>query len=159
MPLATDKRGYPHNIFLISPRIHMLWYSLEAPCRGASNEYPQHMFSSRKKNVISIFQMKKSTLSVAMACILEFFKLEYFFLDVEVPDGGQHTQAESRQVFIGCFSDFWVFSSTTGNKGDCPGSMYPYVHNPFLIISSPLRSLFRFFQPSRITVQICRMFP
>ena len=22
----------------------MLWYSLEAPCRGASNENPQHMF-------------------------------------------------------------------------------------------------------------------
>ena len=23
--IATDKRGYPHNIFLISRRIHMLW--------------------------------------------------------------------------------------------------------------------------------------
>ena len=23
--IATDKRGYPHNIFLISPRKHMLW--------------------------------------------------------------------------------------------------------------------------------------
>ena len=22
----------------------MLWYSLEAPCRGASDVYPQHMF-------------------------------------------------------------------------------------------------------------------
>ena len=22
---TTDKRGYPHNIFLISQRIHMLW--------------------------------------------------------------------------------------------------------------------------------------
>ena len=33
----------------------MLWYSLEAPCRGASNEYPQHMFSWRnKKNIIWI---------------------------------------------------------------------------------------------------------
>ena len=28
-------------------------YSLEVPCRGASNEYPQHMFSWRnKKNII-----------------------------------------------------------------------------------------------------------
>ena len=27
----------------------MLWYSLEAPQRGASNEYPQHMFSWRNK--------------------------------------------------------------------------------------------------------------
>ena len=33
----------------------MLWYSLEAPCRGASNEYPQHMFSLRnKKNIMWI---------------------------------------------------------------------------------------------------------
>ena len=33
----------------------MLWYSLEAPRRGASNEYPQPMFSSRnKKNIMWI---------------------------------------------------------------------------------------------------------
>ena len=33
----------------------MLWYSLEAPRRGASNEYPQHMFSSiNKKNIMWI---------------------------------------------------------------------------------------------------------
>ena len=25
--IATDKREYPHNIFLISPRKHMLWVS------------------------------------------------------------------------------------------------------------------------------------
>ena len=30
----------------------MLWYSLEAPCRGASNEYPQHMFLLRNKKII-----------------------------------------------------------------------------------------------------------
>ena len=35
-------------------------YSLEAPRRGASNEYPQHMFLSRNKKDISIFQMKKA---------------------------------------------------------------------------------------------------
>ena len=38
----------------------MLWYSLEAPHRGASNEYPQHMFLLRNKKDISIFQMKKA---------------------------------------------------------------------------------------------------
>ena len=38
----------------------MLWYSLEAPHRGASNEYPQHMFSSRNKKDIGIFRMKKA---------------------------------------------------------------------------------------------------
>ena len=31
----------------------MLWYSLEVPHRGTSNEYAQHMFSWRnKKNII-----------------------------------------------------------------------------------------------------------
>ena len=38
---------------------NMLWYSLEAPRRGASNEYPHHMFSWRNKKDISIFRMKK----------------------------------------------------------------------------------------------------
>ena len=38
----------------------MLWYSLEAPPRGASNEYPQHMFLLRNKKDISIFRMKKA---------------------------------------------------------------------------------------------------
>ena len=31
----------------------MLWYSLEAPPQGASNEYPQHMFLLRSKEIIS----------------------------------------------------------------------------------------------------------
>ena len=35
-------------------------YSLEAPCRGASNKYPKHMFLLRNKKVISIFRMKKA---------------------------------------------------------------------------------------------------
>ena len=55
--IAKDE-GYPHNIFLISLRKHMLWYSLEAPRRGASNECPQHMFSWRNKKDINIFRMK-----------------------------------------------------------------------------------------------------
>ena len=35
-------------------------YSLEVPQRGTSNEYPQHMFSSRNKKDISIFWMEKA---------------------------------------------------------------------------------------------------
>ena len=50
--IATDKRGYPHNIFLISRRKLMLWYSLEAPQQGASYEYPQHMFVLRNKKKV-----------------------------------------------------------------------------------------------------------
>ena len=42
--IATDKRRYLHNIFLISLQKQMWWYSLEAPThRGASDEYPQHV--------------------------------------------------------------------------------------------------------------------
>ena len=53
--IGLDKNGYPVNSFLISPRKHMLWYSLEAPRRGAYNEYPQHMFLWRnKKNIENI---------------------------------------------------------------------------------------------------------
>ena len=29
--IGLDKGGYPVNIFLISPRKHILWYSSEAP--------------------------------------------------------------------------------------------------------------------------------
>ena len=47
-PKSTD-------IFLISPQKHMLWYSLEVPHWGTSNEYPQHMFLWRnKKNIFLI---------------------------------------------------------------------------------------------------------
>ena len=38
----------------------MLWYSLEAPRRGASNEYPQHMFSWINKKNIGAFQLKNA---------------------------------------------------------------------------------------------------
>ena len=34
-------------IFLISAQTHRLWYSLEPPRRGRSNEYSQSMFLSR----------------------------------------------------------------------------------------------------------------
>ena len=37
-PKSTDT-------FLITPHKYMLWYSIEAPGGGTSNEYPQRMFS------------------------------------------------------------------------------------------------------------------
>ena len=75
LSIATDKRGYPHIIFLISRRKHMLWVLIRSASMyvgeallmsthnihwGTSNEYPQHMFSSRNKKDISIFRMKKA---------------------------------------------------------------------------------------------------
>ena len=63
---GLDKSGYQVNIFHIFPLKHMLWYSIEAPHGGASNEYPQHMFSWRKKENIITFGLAKSSLSKAM---------------------------------------------------------------------------------------------
>ena len=43
--IAPVKRGRQVNIFLISPqKKNALWYSLEVPLRGSSNNYPQCMF-------------------------------------------------------------------------------------------------------------------
>ena len=39
----------------------MLWYSLEAPRRGASNEYQQRMFLSKNKKNIDTFWLKKAS--------------------------------------------------------------------------------------------------
>ena len=44
-------------------------YSLEVPWRGTSNEYPQHMFLSRKKKNIDTFWLIKNALSRAMVTI------------------------------------------------------------------------------------------
>ena len=55
-------RGGIHIIFFLFLDDNIrCWYSLEAPRRGASNEYPQHMFSLRNKKEISIFWMKKAS--------------------------------------------------------------------------------------------------
>ena len=56
-------------IFLISAQTHRLWYSLEPPRRGGSNEYPQSMFLSRNMKNIRFFlsenfQFLEVTLSI-----------------------------------------------------------------------------------------------
>ena len=56
----TPDSAFPRTlyIFLISRQKHVCGYSLEAPRRGASNEYPQHMFwSSNKKTVYLILAL------------------------------------------------------------------------------------------------------
>ena len=69
--IAPNKRGIQIYIFLISPQKHMLWYSLEAPRWGASNEYPQHMFSWRKKENTK----KKIVWKKKKKCYLELYGL------------------------------------------------------------------------------------
>ena len=59
--IATDKRGSHIIFFLFLDENICCGYSLEAPRRGASNEYPEHMFSLKNKKHISIFQMKKAS--------------------------------------------------------------------------------------------------
>ena len=49
---SLDERGYQVNIFLICPRKICCGYSLETPCQGLSNVYPQYTFSwTNKKNI------------------------------------------------------------------------------------------------------------
>ena len=42
------------DIFLIAQQKHMLWYSLEAPCGGASNEYQTYFCRKIRKMFIQI---------------------------------------------------------------------------------------------------------
>ena len=51
---------YPQHMFLWRNKNICCGYSLEAPHGGASNEYPQHMFLWRNKNDISIFRLKRA---------------------------------------------------------------------------------------------------
>ena len=53
--IGLDKNGYQVKNFLTFQRKHMLWYSLEVPRQGASNEYPQHMCLLRNKKNKDIF--------------------------------------------------------------------------------------------------------
>ena len=66
MSIGLDKSGYQVNIFLIFPQNICCGYSLEAPRRGASNEYPQHMFSWRNKKNINTIGLKNRALTRAM---------------------------------------------------------------------------------------------
>ena len=42
--IAPDKMWYPHNIFLSLHEIKYRGYSLKAPRRGVSDDFPQYMF-------------------------------------------------------------------------------------------------------------------
>ena len=54
----------------------MLWYSLEAPRRGTSNEYPQHKFSSRnKKNIMWIPPLICSYAASKVAAMIMYGKI------------------------------------------------------------------------------------
>ena len=47
-----------YTIFLISVHKHSLWYSLEPPHRGGSNEYPQSVILAEIMKNIRIFYLK-----------------------------------------------------------------------------------------------------
>ena len=57
--IALDKMGFQITFFLFLHENICYGYSLEAPWRGTSNEYPQHMFLWRNKKNISTFWLKK----------------------------------------------------------------------------------------------------
>ena len=57
-------------IFLISAQIHRLWYSLEPPHRGGSNEYPQSMFRAEIWKISEFFIWKFSVFEVKFSIYL-----------------------------------------------------------------------------------------
>ena len=59
--IGLDKTGCQGNIFIVLHESICCGYSLEAPHRGASNEYPQYMFSWRNKKKINSFGLKKAS--------------------------------------------------------------------------------------------------
>ena len=63
--IAADKRGCQESIFLISPQKRILWYSLEVPQQGTSNEYYNICFCGEIRKISKSF-VGKSTLSEAM---------------------------------------------------------------------------------------------
>ena len=71
--IAPDNSWYPDNIcFSFSLQKRMFCYSLEASSkthRGASNEYPQHIFLWRNKNIGSFHLKKKCVLTGAMLLV------------------------------------------------------------------------------------------
>ena len=58
VPFALDKAFFSNQkvstFFLFLDENICCGYSLEAPPRGTSNEYPQHMFSLRSKKTIHL---------------------------------------------------------------------------------------------------------
>ena len=58
----------------------MPWYSLEAPRRGTSNEYPQHMFSWRnKKNINQILSKPMLDVDVSIFRYIQYTVLKIIY--------------------------------------------------------------------------------
>ena len=80
---APEKRGYPHNIFIISPwkGIYICCgYSLEVPRWVTSNEYSQHTFWWRNKKNTSKFQLRKCPVWSYELCVCYKNPLYIFFM-------------------------------------------------------------------------------
>ena len=65
-------------IFLISAQKHRLWYSLEPPRRGGSNEYTQSMFWAEICKISEFFIWKFSVFEVKVSIYFYFFELACF---------------------------------------------------------------------------------
>ena len=65
--------------FILFLHGNMLWYSLEAPLRGASNEYLQHTFSGEINKILcgyALFSRVKQSLHIVIM-ILQIHKAHW----------------------------------------------------------------------------------
>ena len=105
--IAPDKRGYPQNNFLICAWKSMFWYSLGIPRRGASNEYPQHMFLHINTKILTIFCWKKCLIWSYAA---GYFALKYIFSEV-TPLSSHNTLALRNKKLMPLWC-LWNYSQT-----------------------------------------------
>ena len=95
--------------FLISAQNIDCGYSLEPPCRGGSNEYPQSVFLSRNKKNIRFFYLKTFIFLVVkfsvylnrFVFVMNFSKSRNGFNDHKEPENINYTKVKYGETFYG----------------------------------------------------------
>ena len=72
--ITLDNRAIQMNIYFFLHENICCRYSLEVPQRGASNKYPQHMFSWINKNIYICFLVGKNNKNVSSRTVDEYFE-------------------------------------------------------------------------------------
>ena len=84
----------------------MFWYSLEAPRRGASNEYPQHMFSWRNKKKIASNEYPQHVYVEKKEKCQYLFSIFSRPMKTLLQKGGKKAYCSIKIVkFVQCFND------------------------------------------------------
>ena len=99
--MLTYLQGYPAKQFFLFLHENIFCrYSLEAPRRGASNEYPQYMFAWRNKKYLYILVKNAHYLELCCPSIVSAWLVhDFFFLHVARVNG-VHAELKGFQVTL-----------------------------------------------------------